>query len=859
MSELIDIASLKTLSNNLDTESLDLGVSIHRTNPLPLDSSSLVWLEDWLEDPSQNIETEDIFREKAWEAVQEKIKADPTSYPGQRLTVIGKVDSVDKAISFIIQGKDHSHQDYNIDSETDTLYTQPHNVTVQELAYKSYVDKLTVELQDQIGNLTSVMNFRGVVKAFSEVDNPQLGDLIIITDGADPGTITVEKPGMEYAYTENGWAELGFGSQVITFINGTDGLSIPNTLVGGELTDTENINTLVKFIQAADTVLATKLGVLDDKNKFNIPKTAFATTNEAISSLLDFIKHSDKTLAEFIGVLTSNDELKLPEVLNSITKEATSEDTETLIKYLQSADESVIRFIYNLLGIDNTTFNNKVYTLKNEQVINAKSLFDYTQQADGKIIDQINEVDTDLQATKKEIDSLDARIVETRNLIDTKAQEVTSAFQAADNTIKLNIETLSGAVRDYVSQSEANDRVLTTKLEETNNQLTSKIDQLEESVSNRDKTYYIPSADLETLADIKTPYHGNYAIVTEVTDKGKSYKTAYIYDKTLNYGSGAWAALDGNYSASNVYFDNDIVITDPIGVVSQKDINDNNGFVTRAANGVSMQDFFGALMAKIKDPVITQPSLALSLDKTSFSGEVGTKFNLPKVTATLSPGSYSYGTLNAVGNTATDIIANNIEITDNKTNESVTVENKNTASYTPSTQQTFTDSKVTITYTADCDYPASNLQPINNIQTTKDEAGNTYSKINAGNLSKTASCTAEGYRKVFIGPLSAGTELNSTSIRSLEVKDKEEKDKYFPFTAPVGTTRLVVAFRTGFTSATPSFEYFTMSWESFPGFNKLDNTVKVEGANEYKAEDYTIYECTFNALKAATNFRIKLN
>jgi hypothetical protein len=645
---------------------------------------------------------------------------------------------------------------------------------------------------------------------------------------------------------------LGFGSQVITFINGTDGLNIPNILVGGEPTDVENTNTLVKFIQAADTVLATKLGVLDDKNKFNIPKTAFATTDEAISSLLDFIKHSDKTLAEFIGALTLNDKLKLPEVLNSITKEATSEDTETLIKYLQSADESVINFIYNLLGIDETTFNNKVYTLKNEQAINAKSLFDYTQQADEKIIDQMNEVDTDLQAAKEEIDSLDARIVETRNLIDTKAQEVTSAFQTADNTIKLNIETLSSAVRDYVSESEAADQALT-----------SKIDQLEESVSNRDKTYYIPSASLKTLADIKTPYHGNYAIVTEVTDKGKSYKTAYIYDKTLNQGTGAWAALDGNYSATNVYFDEDLVITDPIGVVSQEEINEGKGFVKIAAEGVSVQTFFSSLMAKIKDPVITAPSLSFSLAKTSYSGEVGETFSLPKATATLDPGAYSYGTANAIGDTATGIIATNISIADNNTGGTHNIKNANTGSYTPTGTQIYTESKVSTTYTAICEYPASELQPINNIQTSKNEKGQVYSKIAAGNITKTASCEATGYRYMFMGTVAEDpAEVNSDFIRKLNKITKKAATGSQTFTVAAGQKSFYVAIPTSLTNKAPTFKYkFFGNWEALSGVEELSGTINVEGANGYEAKPYKVYKYTplTNVFEAATEIQVTVN
>lgn len=365
---------------------------------------------------------------------------------------------------------------------------------------------------------------------------------------------------------------------------------------------------------------------------------------------------------------------------------------------------------------------------------------------------------------------------------------------------------------------------------------------------------------VEDLSEVTAPVNGDMAIVTATIAEGKVSRTAYIYDGKAS----AWKALDGNYNASNVYFDSDFTFTVPVGVVTADDITAGNGSVTRAAEGQSMQAFFGGLFAEIQDPTITQPNLTISLAKSSISQEVGTTYTVPKATATLSAGSYSYGTESAPGVTSTGIVATKITLSDNKTDGSNEVSNTNTCTYTAAVTDTLvTDSAQTLTYTASCEYPASTLQPINNIKGTTNKDGETYAKIAAGTDSATASCTISGYRKMFMGPIAKDATLNSATIRGIASTyiNKQESKSAQEFTAPVGTERMIVAFRKDYTSATPTFEYFTMSYESFAGFKKLDDTVLVSDARggENGQVAYTVYECTSNPLEAATKFKIKLN
>lgn len=366
------------------------------------------------------------------------------------------------------------------------------------------------------------------------------------------------------------------------------------------------------------------------------------------------------------------------------------------------------------------------------------------------------------------------------------------------------------------------------------------------------------------LSEITKPINGDMAIVTALIAEGKVSRTAYIYDASADNGNGDWTALDGNYNASNVYFDDDFTFTAPIGVITAEQIDAGNGSIERSAKGQSMQTFFSGLFAEIKDPEIKAPDLSLTLNVSTISLEVGDTYTIPTATATLDPGSYSYGTVNAPGDTKTGIVATSITISDDKTNESNSSSGTNTCKYTPisdTTECLVTDTTQYINFNAECAYPSSQLQPINNIKGTTNAQGETYSKIAGAFDNATAKVTISGYRKMFMGPIAKDAELNSDTIRSISKISKQESKSAQEFTAPIGTERLIVAFREDYTSATPTFEYFTMSYESFAGFKKLENTVLVadkRGGSKGQVA-YTIYECTSNPLEADTKFKIKLN
>jgi hypothetical protein len=978
--ENLTIAGLESRinrANNQDKGFLDLGVSINRTNAVPLDSSSIIFIKsDQLGSKADGVfidETSDdffpntvvtktadqAFAEAALDAALEA-GAKSTAYPGQQIMILGQVQDSNetvhgKVLSFILQPKSYSKKSFSID-ETDNELIESEDTTVaQELAYKAYVDELTTKLQQKIGNLSSIMNFRGCFDSFTDAEafanwtkegeptetydppkypsvgkgvNFKPGDVILIrssedTDTGADGAYPNGKPGMEYVCSgidvttkKPSWSELGFGSQVATFIGGTtNGLVLPATTVSGKRLDADpkKVECLIDYICKSDDEIISFLGSFDQENskpitgELALPKQIYGTETVA-DTILDYVRELAASIVTSVfGTKVDSNSLTMPE--NVVGGNTTN--SSDVLNYIQESDNTLATFIgtaadgdtsYKDLSLGSlripkylpTTVDaqsTSVWTDKDKISDDTNSLIKYIQEADTTIVKRAkksfeaealarrttdkalaNFIGTDI-TIDEELGNNDGKVSnlslpeKLANEVDTPedAKTVFEYIKASDQAIMSTLGAkTSNDVPDNLPTGEySKSNTVLAYIQESDEALKKYVDDYTDGLEH---VYYRESFD--DLEDIKNPKHGNYAIITEVTGTSKTYKTAYIYDKALNDGKGGWAALDGNYSAQNVYFDQDIIITEPIGVVTKADIDTSHGRVVRQAAGHSMQEFFADLMAKVKNPKITNPSLSISFNptSTSFTGEVGETYSLPMATATLTPGSYSYGSIGNIGDTSTGIVAKSITLTDSKNTAtaSASTTDPNKSEYTPSIREfTFTDDTETITYTATCSYDGSPRQPINNIWTTKAEDGTDLVPIpgaeGANSLLVEKTCTATGYRKVFAGPIANGASLTSEKIRSLSTCEQEIKNKDIEFIANAGDTRLVVAFRKDFASNV-TFEYYTMNWEDFQGFFGEYGTVAVHGANNYEAKDYTIYEYIPNApFESPTKFRFKLN
>lgn len=142
--------------------------------------------------------------------------------------------------------------------------------------------------------------------------------------------------------------------------------------------------------------------------------------------------------------------------------------------------------------------------------------------------------------------------------------------------------------------------------------------------------------DGNTVDDIiqsKKPASGyssgdTFVIKTLILNDKYSY-TAYVYDGS------AWRAMDGNYNAENIYFDENIVITTEVG-----NIKISNGSGEIPAAGKNLKQVFESLWTQEKDPTVVDPAVTI---KTSTQyKEIGSTVK-PSYEASLSAGSYSYG------------------------------------------------------------------------------------------------------------------------------------------------------------------------------------------------------------------------
>lgn len=249
--------------------------------------------------------------------------------------------------------------------------------------------------------------------------------------------------------------------------------------------------------------------------------------------------------------------------------------------------------------------------------------------------------------------------------------------------------------------------------------------------------------------------NGDIVIIKDFTDDNvHKHTTSYIYD------SSNWIAMNGNYDANNIYFDNDFIITENIGTIQ---IPKDEGFVRVSANGKNLKEFLSSIFAAEKGPNVTSPSAELILTH-SGAYEVGTECSTD-YSIKFKSGSYEYGPEN------TEVTAT-YEVTDGKS--VLTTQGGDFGSFTV---QDDTNYKLTATVTStDGVIPNSNL-------------GNPWpeAKILADTFTVT-SASITGYRKLFYGALDS---KDTYDIRSLSFLTKKQT---FNIDLNEDTFRVVIAY-----------------------------------------------------------------
>lgn len=332
--------------------------------------------------------------------------------------------------------------------------------------------------------------------------------------------------------------------------------------------------------------------------------------------------------------------------------------------------------------------------------------------------------------------------------------------------------------------------------------------------------------DAQALARVITnPKKGDMAVVVRTFVEGKESYTAYIHDGT------GFKAMDGNYSADNVYFDKDLTYTANIGVLTVP----STGSGTIQASGKNVKEVLAGILAKEKNPSASAPAVTIGTQTNFGTFEIGTKKNLV-YGATLSAGSYTYGP--ATGITAKTWEATCTGVAGSKTTASGTFENV----VAEAASKTIT---VKATYDAGA-IPVTNL-------------GNPYpaGQIKAGSASK-VSGSLVGVRYMFWGPMAdASAELNSANIRALAHNKASGTGNLSTFGAGAGAKKVVVAVPAG-RRITKVIMPSALNADVTSLFVKQGAQVQVQGANAYAAAAYDVYVYQPASIDAAETYTVTI-
>ena len=322
---------------------------------------------------------------------------------------------------------------------------------------------------------------------------------------------------------------------------------------------------------------------------------------------------------------------------------------------------------------------------------------------------------------------------------------------------------------------------------------------------NRDSCTIVEVAkgqsDTEALATISNPKNGDIAVLEKSISGDKKSHTAFVYDN-------AWKAMDGNYNASNVYFDKDLTYTVGIGTLAKP-----SSSATFNAAGKSVEEVLKKLMAEEVNPSTTQPSATLDSNNIGAK-EVGTNIAINYNIST-NPGSYTYGPETGVtfseykatfnGETLTGASGTfpNVQVTDTM-NLSISGSVKH----------------------SDGVIPETNL-------------GNTYEKgqIKADTKSLSKG-TLTGYRNWFYGYKAGGATIDAANLTSANIRALTPQNGGFPGT--ISTNKMQQMF-----FAIPKGKKTDVSVANnvngAPCTVTKVTDIMVEGANGYTAIAYDVW------------------
>lgn len=244
--------------------------------------------------------------------------------------------------------------------------------------------------------------------------------------------------------------------------------------------------------------------------------------------------------------------------------------------------------------------------------------------------------------------------------------------------------------------------------------------------------------------------NGDIVIVKDLIYNDKYQYTAYVNDGSK------WIAMDGNYNAENVYFNDDILVTTKIGTIQDL----TNGQATLEAKGKNVKQVLSSLLAKRENPKATLPDATITLTNEILSYEVGTKV-IPTWKTTFSAGQYTYGPATGVTDTGGSVVSTKDTAAQTIIAGSI---NNSTGSFAEYQVEDGTTYKATLTY----GWNAGTSTPVDNFGDEYTDSANNLPINSASNKIATSSNSITGFRKWFKGGLAtASTDeaLTSTIVR----------------------------------------------------------------------------------------------
>ena len=500
--------------------------------------------------------------------------------------------------------------------------------------------------------------------------------------------------------------------------------------------------------------------VLSSKNILNLAYDSYELSNITPAGSKDFkfqlVGRNPATQKKVaIGTPITIPEVDFTEVNNKIDYISGEVSTivETTIPTVKSELSNVLStYTDTQIGALQTDLTGKIATAKTEAISAAAA--DATTKADQALVDAksyANQISADLSADyQKQINDIKGDIADGIHFI--------------GHVDAINDEGGSYTIGEATTKAKNGDLVILNSAEyiwsktagkwelfgDEGNFATKKyVDDAKDAAIAATKNTVTIYADTAVTAFTNGTNVGDIAINKKTITGDKKEYTAYVWN------GAAWEAMDGNYSADNVFMPENMVITEKFG---KYDIP-TTGSRELTCAGMTVKAFINDAFAQTKSGTKTNPAFSLTVN--GGTGEIGTKYTVPAATLKMTGvGSYQYGPATGITvpvNKA--VIKATTSGHEQELSNSTAMAVNSTISTTAGTTnaETYLSGGATYTYTATANYTEGAV-PKNNIGA--DDPGN---KIPAGSFSDSKTATFTGYYPAYYA-FTTSPKANPTAL-----------------------------------------------------------------------------------------------